>query len=243
MLTPTSNHQTRQINITICTEVLLLGGIAVLILSKWLRGYLDFYIHPRYTALMVVSAVVLLLMAAARIRSIFAEQPARSPGWLYVLLALPLLFGTLVPAQPLGADMLAGRGVDVTAAAPATAWQPSLDSDTTDWNLLQWATAISVDSQALDGKPVDVIGFVFHEQNLGADQFYVVRYVITCCAADGAGVGLPVVWPGGAALPANGWVRVQGMIGTTRIAASEQPAIMATAVEPINQPDKPYLYP
>lgn len=243
MATRSSMQEARPLNYTALTEVLLLGGIGALILAKWLRGYLNFYIHPRYDALMIVSALVLLLMAGARLRAVFAATPARGPGWIYVLLALPLAFGALVPARPLGADTLAARGVDVTAAAPATSRQPDLNSDTTRWDLLQWATALSVAGAELEGRPVDVVGFVFPDPAPGADSFYVVRYVITCCAADGAGVGLPVVWEGGGALPADSWVRVTGSIGSRPVADSAQPAIVATAVEPVPQPNNPYLYP
>lgn len=237
--TPT---RARPVNYTALTEVLLLGGMAALLLIKWLRGNLDFYIHPRYTALMLVSAVVLLLMAGARLRAVYSDRPAATPGWIYLLLAIPLLFGTLVPARPLGASTLASRGLDVGIGAPATSWQPDLAADTSEWNLLQWSTALSFSAE-LQGRPVEVVGFVFPDQRLGSDAFYVVRYVITCCAADGAGVGLPVVWAGGAGLPADQWVRVSGSLGSIETPDGAQPAIIATAVSPVGEPDEPYLYP
>lgn len=228
-------------NVLVITEVLLLGGTAALLLIKWLRGLLSYYIHPRFDMLIVVAGVVLLLMAATRLRSVFDPAVTR-PGWAYLLLAVPLLFGTLVPARPLGADTLAGRGVELNSVAPAGR-ELRLGDDTTRWNLLDWSSALTMRGPELDGSPIDVVGFVFQEPALGADAFYVVRYVVTCCAADGAGVGLPVQWPAGQALPADSWVRVRGTIVTASLAGAEQPAIKAESVEPVPQPESPYLYP
>jgi uncharacterized repeat protein (TIGR03943 family) len=230
----------RPINLHVLAEVLLLGGMGSLLLIKWLRDQLVFYIHPRYTALMIVASLVLLLMAAARMRSIFSPPTVRPYWWAYLLLAVPLLFGTLVPAQPLGSGALAGRGIDGTTAASRVS---SIGDDPAEWNLLEWATAISMQGEELDGTPIKIDGFVYQDEKLGADHFMVVRYVLTCCAADGAGVGLPVLWAGGDALPNDQWVRVSGQVITTEVSGTRQAAIQATAVEPINQPENPYLYP
>jgi putative membrane protein len=233
----------RPLNTVALTEVLLLGGTATLLLAKWLRGQLSFYIHPRYVALMVVAAALLLLMAAVRSRAIFSA-PAGRPGWAYLLLATPLLLGTLVPARPLGADTLAGRGAELNSVgAPSPSRQAGLGDDTSSWNLLDWSTGLTVRGTELEGSPADVVGFVFHDEELGPDAFYVVRYVVTCCAADGAGVGLPVQWPGGATLAENSWVQVRGTIASASLGGVEQPTLRADAVEPVAQPENPYLYP
>jgi len=233
--------ETRPLNYLALAEVILLGGTATLLLSKWLRGQLSFYIHPRYTALMVVAAVVLLLMAAVRLRAVF-DGPGGRLSWAYLLLATPLLLGTLVPAQPLGADTLAGRGVELNSIAPSGRAATPV-GDTTRWNLLDWSNALTMRGGDLAGSQADVVGFVFHDEKLGPDAFYVVRYVVTCCAADGAGVGLPVRWAGGGDLPENGWVRVRGAIAVASLAGAEQPVLQAEAVEPVDQPESPYLYP
>jgi uncharacterized repeat protein (TIGR03943 family) len=232
----------RPINYVVLFEVFLLGGTATLLMIKWLRGQLSFYIHPRYDALMVVAAVVLLLMAAAHLRDVFSGRPPHGSRWFYLLLAVPLLLGTLVPARPLGADTLAGRGVDLTAAGAVSA-RRELTGDSASWNLLEWATALTLRGDELAGSNADVVGFVFTEPTLGADAFYVVRYVVTCCAADGAVVGLPVLWPEGASLSPNSWVRVRGTIELAELGGTQQPALRAETVEPVDQPASPYLYP
>jgi putative membrane protein len=177
-----------------------------------------------------------------RARDLFAPSEGRGFGWGYLLLATPLLLGTMVPARPLGADTLAGRGTELNTIATASR-ADQLARDTSAWNLLDWGTALSMQGEGLVGSKADVVGFVFHDDGLGPDAFYAVRYVVTCCAADGAGVGLPVVWEGGGALPENSWVRVTGVIDRATLDGVEQPVLRAAAVEPVPQPESPYLYP
>jgi len=195
----------------------------------------------------VACGLILLAIGALRSRQIWTERPEHlggRGGW-YVLLAVPLLLGVIVPAQPLDGALLAVRGADLTTprVAQASTFRAPAQGDTTKWNLLEWTMTLSLQPEQAEGKPVDVLGFVFHDPNLGQDGFYVARYVVTCCSADGTGVGLPVVWAGGQGLPENGWVRVRGTLGETQIDGRGEPAILASAVEPAEQPRNPYLYP
>jgi uncharacterized repeat protein (TIGR03943 family) len=237
-----TSREPRPINYIALTETLLLSGTAALLFVTWQRGTLDYYIHPRYTILVLLATLVLFMMGGVRLHDLFAPQANRHLSWLHLLLALPLLLGVLVPAQPLGADTLAGRGLDLTNAPLLS--QQAVEGDPTDWNLLEWTTALSLRGEALQGESVDVVGFVFHDERMGRDAFYVARYVITCCAADGAAAGLPVQWPDGEALPTDTWVRVQGTLNTITMGDELTiPAIAADSVEPVDQPESPYLFP
>jgi uncharacterized repeat protein (TIGR03943 family) len=221
-------------------ETVLLGSAAAMLLAKATRGALVFYIHPRYTWLVVVAGVLLALLALVRSRAIFepAHAPPAGQTTSYVILALAVLLGTLVPAKPLGASTLSSTTLGVRTGAVAALPQ----GDSRQWDLLQWSIARSVEGEALVGKPVDVVGFVFHEPDAGDDRFVVARYVLTCCTADGSGVGLPVVWPGGATLSSDAWLRVAGTIGRDTRAGAAQLAIIAERVELVPQPRMPYLY-
>jgi uncharacterized repeat protein (TIGR03943 family) len=237
--TPANAAQVRP-NYLVLLEVLLLSGTGAVLTMKWLRGALDFYIHPRYTGLVLLAALMLFLMGGVRLRDLFTPQPAQRLSGLHLLLALPLLLGLLVPARPLGAETLAGRGLDLTNVPLST--QPAT-GDPVEWNLVQWATALTVQSDELQGEAVDVVGFVFHDERMNRDAFYAARYVVTCCAADAAAAGLPVLWEGGAGLPTDTWVRVQGTLDLVMLNGTRVPAIAATSVEPVDQPEFPYLFP
>lgn len=237
-----TSQQDRPINYTALVEVLLLIGTGALLFVKWKHGTLAYYIHPRYTLLVLLAALVLSMMGGVRLNDLFAPQVNRRLNGLHLLLALPLLLGVLVPVQPLGADTLAGRGLDLSNA-PLLSHQP-VDGDPATWNLLQWAMALPVQGEELSGETVDVVGFVFQDERMGHDVFYVARYVIICCAADGTAAGLPVQWPDGKALPADTWVRVQGTLATiTTSDGLTTPAIAATSVEQVDQPETPYVFP
>ena len=222
-------------------ETALLAGTGAVFLLKAWQGILAYYIHPRYAPLVVGGGIVLLLLAVVRALGLRGGAAASARrGWLgYALLALPLLLGIAVPAKPLGADAL--------PSAPTAMTQPgqggiALDGEPRDWNLLQWGTALSIAGEDRTGAAVDLIGFVYHDPARPLGGFIVARYAIICCIADVKGIGVPVIWADGAALPANSWVRVRGTLGTTTIVGHTTPAFIAEAVEPVPQPDEPYLY-
>lgn len=231
----------RQLNPVALIETLLLGALGLMLLSKAERGVLAYYIHPRYAPLVIGAAIVLLLIAAARARGIVGAGAeslrGRWPG--YLLVAVPLLIGILLPARPLGADALPAD--TLPNSGPGQGAIP-LGGDTRDWNLLQWGTALATGGQELAGQPVDLIGFVHQDPRRARAGFVVARYAISCCIADVRGIGIPVVWPEGATLAANSWVRVRGRFGQTTIDGRPTPAILATAVEAVPQPNEPYLY-
>ena len=232
----------RRANWGVAIEAVLLGGTATMLLVHAWRGTLVFYIHPRYAPLVVAAAAVLLLVMLGRLHGL-ADPPAevtptRYAG--YLLLALPVVLGLLLPARPLGADALTltglGTGETVRAKAPSS-------EDSRQWNLLQWATAVSMRDAEVRGREADLVGFVHHDPARPLDGFFVARMVIVCCVADGSGVSLPVLWPGGAALAPNTWVRVRGTLGSATIDGRAEPAIVATEVAVITRPANPYIYP
>lgn len=216
-------------------EAALLGGTGVMLLAKARAGELVYYIHPRYFWLVVACGIVLLALAVARLRG--PARAGRAGG--YLLLAIPLVLGALVPARPLGTNALAGDALGVSGSLRA---EDSLGSDSRRWNLFEWATAVSAYPEEVAGKPAEVIGFVYHHPQRPLDGFFVVRFVVTCCIADGRPIGLPVVWPGGTTLPPNAWVRVRGTLGRATVGGQTAPALLATAVEPVPQPEAPYIY-
>jgi uncharacterized repeat protein (TIGR03943 family) len=232
----------RPINWVALIETVLLTGAAAMLLTKALRGILDYYIHPRYAPLVIVCGIVLLLVAGVRMRAIFGypSESLRGRRNRYILLAIPILLGTIVPAKPLGANVLSSTAIGASVAPSVDL----LDDDNTErWNLLQWSVALSIRGEELNGQPVDLVGFAFHDSERPFGGFVTARYVITCCTADGAGTGLPVVWEGGAAIPPDTWVQIRGTLRTTEINGRPEPAIVATSVEVVPQPDNPYLYP
>jgi uncharacterized repeat protein (TIGR03943 family) len=90
-----------------------------------------------------------------------------------------------------------------------------------------------------------VVGFVYTgDRSLQPDEFSLARFVITCCSADGAAVGLPVRAPGAAAMARDTWVHVEGTLDVSMPPGAEPRAVIAaTRVTPVDVPRNPYLYP
>lgn len=223
-------------------EIAILAGTATMLLWKVLGGVLPLYLHPRYTWLVVASAVALLIAAGGRAWQWQAgtTTPVRRGGM--VLLALPIALGLLVPSQPL-------TWGDAAQAAPGPVETPRSvpppTGDSREWNIYQWRIALQATETApadLWGSEVAVIGFVRHNPRYEFDGFFVARYLIVHCVVDAVGISLPVIWPGGAALAPDGWVRVHGRLGTVTLNGQDYPAVVADTVESVSQPDDPYLY-
>lgn len=220
-------------------ETALLGLTGVMLLAKASHGGLAYYINPRYTLLVQGAALLLLAIGLGRVRGIFSESPeplaGRAPA--YMLLAIPLLFGTFTPAQPLGAASLAGRADALGGFQQGRLAQ----GDTRTWDLLDWGIAASTQQLPEAGAPAHVEGFVFRPR--GAQVVYVARYVVACCAADASAVGMPLVGVGVADLADDQWVAVDGVLATVQVDGAARSAIEVRAIGPIVLPGDPYLYP
>ncbi len=88
-----------------------------------------------------------------------------------------------------------------------------------------------------------MIGFVYLDERLPKGQFFVSRFIIACCAADGYAVGMIVDWPETSSLKQDTWVQVKGPVDAVAFDNGTSPLIHAEAVETVPQPDQPYLYP
>ena len=238
-------------------QACLLGALGVFFLDKIWTGTLFWYINQRFLFVVMAAGIGLLALAQTQLLIQHAGQsamqpsltpsPGHSAGWHWLVLAIPLLLGIIVPARPLGATALANKGINTTAPQAASAGgQPVKNSViSTERNIVDWIRAYNyeTDPAVYDGQPADVIGFVYHDSRLPAGQFLVSRFTVSCCVADALGIGMIVIWPQAAELSGNSWVRVQGPVEATTLAGRPIPRILATVLEPVPQPEQPYLFP
>jgi uncharacterized repeat protein (TIGR03943 family) len=175
-----------------------------------------------------------------------ARRPASISQTAVVILALPLMLATFVPARALSTSSLSTRGISLSA--PVSVQQQSASSVQVvpdDRTVLDWIRVFDehADVSAYLGNPASVIGFVYHDPRLKAGQFMVGRFAITCCVADAFAIGMVVDWPDAAALRDNAWVNVQGTLDVQTVDGLKVPVIHAQSVEPVQAPEQPYLYP
>ena len=242
-------------------QACLLIALGIFLASKIVSNKLIWYINPRFIPLTVLAVFVLLFIGLVVLRaggrtgqdhSRESEQE-QDPGhehnpstWRLVVITLPLAVGVLIPAHPLSAAAMAGKGI--TSAVPITAssstavqFGQAADTRTIlDWNSLFESSS---DPSTYLGQIAYVLGFVYHDPNLKSGQFLVARFALVCCPADAFAVVMVVNWPQSASLPTNQWVKVKGPVQSTAFDGQTLPSIQAISVTPVQPPIQIYLYP
>jgi uncharacterized repeat protein (TIGR03943 family) len=166
-------------------------------------------------------------------------------GWVVpIVLTVPLLLGSLVPSEPLGAAAMGGN----PASVPSTfhrSGPPIVDPQA--WNIKEWQLAMehNVHPQSwFDGQKAELIGFVVRPPDVPAGDFLAARFVMFHCAADAQGVGMLVMWKDGSTIPEDTWVLVKGIIHVDQINGGPVMRLHADSVDTtIGEPEAPYLAP
>lgn len=237
----------------------ILIGLSLFLLSRILMGNLFFYINQRFFSLTVFAVIGLLLLGLSyRFRTGQAghEHHDHDPGhahtpsltWTgFLLIASPIVLGLLIPPRPLGAAAMTNRDTSIVSLTSATApdservlAKPKAERNILDW-LLEFRSVS--DRSTLAGEAVKVTGFVYRDERFGQEQFMVSRFVLSCCAADAAPLGMVVHWSESGQLEADQWVEVTGTLEPGEFGGEPMPFIRAATVTPTEIPSQPYLYP
>jgi uncharacterized repeat protein (TIGR03943 family) len=249
-------------------QALILAGLGLFLLHKIWSGTLFWYINDRFLVLVLAAAIGFLALARIVMPK---REPGGGPsktdehphedeghnhdhgaegsagaGWGLVLVATPLVLGLALPARPLGSSAIANRGINTTAPLTAGSAAPvQLDLASTERNVLDWVRAFNYaeDPAEFAGQEADVIGFVYHDDRVADGHFLVSRFAVTCCSADATAIGMLVSWPEAEALEPNTWVRVRGPVAVGTFAGRPIPLVAAAALEGVEPPAQPYLYP
>ena len=236
-------------------QAFILGCVGLFLLFKVSDGQILLYINRRFVILVLLAGMGMLFLSQVVLRArpaVGAEarepggdqraaDPVYRPTWNLWLLALPLLFGLLIPQRPLSASVIPNRGVNVgagdLAAGAAAAAIPDVERTVLDW------VRLSGQHVLINGEQADVTGFVYHDRRLGESYFLVGRFTIVCCVADAVAYGMAAAWPEAQTLPDNVWVRVVGPVSQIELDGRATPVIQAVQVEIIPEPLQPYLFP
>lgn len=253
-------------------KALLLISLALFFYSRWTNGTLYFYINQRFMGFTLVAVLGLLIVGLSyrldgeRGPLHDHEHTAESPhehehshdhvhahthglSWGGVLLVLlPIGLGLLVSPRPLGASALANREMNLNQSSMPRIVSLAAAKGDQDKNILDWwqsfrASSNSNSDRKIIGQSVQVSGFVFKDKAYGADYFMVTRFVISCCVADAAPLGLVVKSPTAGVLKNDQWVEVKGTFAPSSLGNWPMPILNAASITPIAIPQQPYLYP
>jgi putative membrane protein len=227
-------------------KVAVLLGMGLYLLVLILTNRLSNYINLQFGWLTLMSAGLLLALGGWSLWQMCrstAQGTAHLPIQLssVLILAIPLILGVAVPSQPLTASAITG-GVSLSALGGSTVQsyvKPPLER-----NILEWLREFSnaPNPAAFDGMEVDVVGFIYREPTMKADQFMVARFTMSCCVADAFAIGMPITSENAANLADGTWIHVRGTLKSGTFNGSAVPVIVPTSIEPIDTPDQPYLY-
>jgi uncharacterized repeat protein (TIGR03943 family) len=235
----------------------VLLGVAAVLAIRHLDGSLGYYINLRYGWLTLVAiaclAVLGVVVLATGLRRGTGAADTRVPlPWLGVgLLALPVALA-LVPPRPLGTDAMATRALQLgsvpASAGLAVTAEATLAGDDAPRTVLDWLVLFGqADTGAADlnrfaGRSARVRGFVYRDERFPTGTFMVSRFLLSCCVADAAPIGLAVRWPDADFLDDDAWVWVSGEFAVETFLDERVPVLVATEVTPAEQPPQPYLY-
>lgn len=236
---------------------LILLGLCLFFTSKVVNGQLTWYINARFIPLTLFGIVFLAILA----QTLFAEvkrsrqqeqdehdhhhEHTHSPTGLWIML-IPLAIGILIPARPLDSSALDSKGLNTNAPLVSDDSSAKLfETESEERNILDWLKLFNYndDVTQFTGQTASVIGFVYFDEALGENQFYVSRFVVSCCAADGFAIAMPVQWNDISTLEQDAWVQVKGTVETVVIDERNIPLIVAESIQPVPIPEQPYLFP
>ncbi|HEC21781.1 MAG TPA: TIGR03943 family protein [Chloroflexi bacterium] len=236
-------------------KALILILMAIFFAEKLVSGKLYFYIGPRFGWLSALAVALFIILAGSY--NMVGQQGTESEhehhdhghektsAWSLLIVSLPLILGTLIPARPLGASAVSSRGIATDLAPEGETSDRTLTIVPAERNILDWVRVISTspDPAALAGEEADVVGFVYRDARFASDQFMVARFTITCCVADATAIGLVVQSPEASRYADDSWVRVKGTFAKGTLDGQPIPLIVADEITPVQPPEQPYLYP
>lgn len=164
------------------------------------------------------------------------------------LLVLPIAVIFIVSPQPLNSYAAARQGS--RSLAPPTAsgdpfpgtMIPEADGSYR-MSLQEFGLRSAYDEdRELRDKRMHLIGFVAPAP--GSDNsFFLTRFVIQCCAADGAPAQVRVVTGDTGNLAPDSWVTVEGQWQEAPLGTTEPPVVVADSIRPVLAPSEPYESP
>ena len=235
---------------------LLLIGMFIFFASKAANGQLTWYINSRFIPLTIFGTIFLAVLAQVIFsevkRSRRREQEtghdhdhAPAPVNLWFML-LPLLIGVFIPARPLDSSAFATKGFNTNSPLVSADTSAQIfETDSEERNVLDWIKLYNYEANTaqFEGQKASVIGFVYFDETLSEGQFFVSRFVVSCCAADGFAIAMPAEWSEAATLEQDSWVLVKGTIKSVMLNDKVVPMIVAETIQPVPVPNQPYLYP
>jgi len=200
-------------------------------------GRSGLYLSSRTDWVIPVGAIVLTIAGLGRLatsRDEQAEAVGRGQAWGVGLIVLPVVAILALPPASLGSFAASRR--QVVGGNFASSGEIGEEVSLAEVAGAMWSDEARRALFERAGSPVDFVGIVTHRDGLPPDEFYLTRFIVSCCVADALGVQVRVVGaPRG--LPEDDWVRVKG----TLYPLKDDVVVAVSSVQRIPRPEHPYL--
>lgn len=231
---------TRRWSASRLAQGLALASWAGLFWFLLVSGRTSLYLSSRTAWVVPVGAITLTVAAIGRLATARTDKPqplGRGTAWGVGFVLLPVVAILALPPAALGSYAASRRSL----ASGFVTTAPNLESGGEVTLASVAAAGWSEDARRSlvqrAGSRVTFEGIVARRDGQAADEFMLTRFIVSCCVADALSVQVRVVGapPGG--FEEDEWVRVSGAF----YPVGREVVVDASEIEPIPQPDQPYL--
>ena len=112
----------------------------------------------------------------------------------------------------------------------------------TEENYIATTSILDEHPEEFVGKTVEIMGFVYREDDFEKNQFVIARFGLSCCVADASVYGTLVTLPNAKQYGDDQWIKIKGELTTIDYQDWTLPYVKVAAIEEVDQPDEPYVY-
>ncbi|MFD6210344.1 TIGR03943 family putative permease subunit [Peribacillus sp. NPDC060253] len=246
-------------NITYKFEALLLLGLGLMIFKLYVSGNLTQLIAPKMLSYSLISLAAFLIVGCLRMKKeknnvhccgcVTDQEKSKSSLTSiskYGLFLIPILLGFTLTNFTLSEDVLAKRGIvqkqiqsDDTAKNETFHQHDVIKVD--DKNYFQVLDYLMTNIEDIEGRKIEISGFVYRENQFPKNQIAIARLSMTCCIVDANLYGYQV---NGHVkkMKTNSWYTIQGKLTKGSYNGETVPVIQLITSKKIQAPKDVYLY-
>lgn len=211
-------------------------------------GKINLFIHPRLLIPMRICLVFLVLLLLVQLMTTFSKKEESHKSSLIII--FPVILAIIINPQGLNSQTTSNKGIALSqknSVEYSNINSSDLLVNENNFALVTGDILCSAPNK-FEGRKITITGFVYKNNNMPKNQFYIARLMMVCCAADTELTGLLSCSDKGASLKNDEWVTISGTLATTSKKSSAgnletMPIIMVSSIAPAEKSKNPYIYP
>ncbi|AEY67876.1 TIGR03943 family protein [Clostridium sp. BNL1100] len=239
----------KKINGEVLVQIIILFLVATLLTHAVITDKIKYYVNIHIVKYIWVSVVGVIIIALSLVPGLF--KPKRRNNMLpCIILAIPLLAGTITPAAPVDSSGIKANTGQIQHERDRNLPETQLKNDTdivniSDDEYLKWYTDACENPDKYDNKTVRVKGTVFRMDGFSRNEFIPARMSMVCCAADLVPYGFICKYRDAEKWKNGEWVYVTAKIKIEYEPhmKKEMPILYGISVTPAQKPENELVYP